>query len=87
MGILIGALGELRRVVKDSLSNAKGNDDEEDDVLAGNFSSFHVYKLRSSVLICHKHTQVTKLLRTWYRQLSDLEIKCTVQKWGRVILE
>ena len=56
MGILIGALGELRRVVKDSLSNSKGNDDEEDDVLAGNFPSFHVYIPRSSVLICTINT-------------------------------
>ena len=41
MGILISALGELRRVVKDALSNAKEIDNDEDDVLAGMYS--HIF--------------------------------------------
>ena len=35
LAILVGAMGELRRVVKDSVSYSKDKQDDEDDVLAG----------------------------------------------------
>lgn len=35
MGVLVSALGELRRVVTETISNSKESDSEDDDVLAG----------------------------------------------------
>ena len=52
MGILISALGELRRVVKDTLSNAKESDNDEDDVLAGMYSHIFNFFYVSSTYAC-----------------------------------